>query len=262
MLKLFPQARREGDRHSSRCPSSPTPLSLFGLAQETAGQSLTAFEFMPRTVLDMVLRNVRNTRDPFSDAHPWYVLMEISGLKADGTADRLLTEILEAASEQGLIIDARHRRARWPRRSDFWRLREGVSEAQKPEGGNIKNDVSVPIAKIPEFIARANAAVLKAVPRRAPAAARPLRRRQRALQHRPAHRHGRRPSSWRTGTTSSAPCTRSCCDFDGSISAEHGIGQMKREELAKAKGDVAMDLMRRIKAALDPKGILNPGKVL
>ena len=208
----------------------------------------------------MVLRNVRNTRDPFSEVHPWYVLMEISGSKPDGTADRVLTEILEAASEQGLITDARLA-ASLAQASDFWRLREGVSEAQKPEGGNIKNDVSVPIAKIPEFIARANAAVLRVCP-----GARPL-----PLGHfgdGNVHYNIAQPIGMAKAEFMAlwsdlvGAVHETVLHYGGSISAEHGIGQMKRAELAKAKGDVAMDLMRSIKAALDPKGILNPGKVL
>jgi FAD/FMN-containing dehydrogenase len=259
VLKLFPKPAEKATAILA-LPELANAISLIGIAQETAGQGLTAFEFLPRTVLEMVLRNVRNTRDPFSEAHPWYVLMEISGSKPDGTADRLLTEILEAGSEQGLITDARLA-ASLAQAKDFWRLREGVSEAQKPEGGNIKNDVSVPIAKIPEFIARASAAVLKVCP-----GARPL-----PLGHfgdGNVHYNIAQPvgmakemflAHWED-------IARAVHDivvaFGGSISAEHGIGQMKRAELARVKGAVHMDLMRGIKAALDPRGILNPGKVL
>jgi FAD/FMN-containing dehydrogenase len=259
VLKLFPKPAEKATAILA-LPELANAISLIGTAQETAGQGLTAFEFLPRTVLEMVLRNVRNTRDPFSEVHPWYVLMEISGSKPDGTADRLLTEILEAGSEKGLITDARLA-ASLAQANDFWRLREGVSEAQKPEGGNIKNDVSVPIAKIPEFIARASAAVLRVCP-----GARPL-----PLGHfgdGNVHYNIAQPigmpkpefmAHW-DGIVDAVH--EAVLHFGGSISAEHGIGQMKRKELAKAKGDVAMDLMRSIKAALDPKGILNPGKVL
>ena len=259
VLKLFPKPAEKATAILA-LPELANAIALIGIAQETAGQSLTAFEFLPRTVLEMVLRNVRNTRDPFSEVHPWYVLMEISGSKPDGTADRVLTEILEAASEKGLITDARLA-ASLAQANDFWRLREGVSEAQKPEGGNIKNDVSVPIAKIPEFIARANAAVLRVCP-----GARPL----------PLGHFGDGNVHYNIAQPIGMPKAEfmalwsdlvgavheTVLHYGGSISAEHGIGQMKRAELAKAKGDVAMDLMRSIKAALDPKGILNPGKVL
>jgi FAD/FMN-containing dehydrogenase len=259
VLKLFPKPAEKATAILA-LPELANAITLFGAAQEAAGASLTAFEFLPRTVLEMVLRNVPGTRDPFSEAHPWYVLMEISGAKADGTADRVLSEILEAASEKGLITDARLAASLGQAR-DFWRLREGVSEAQKPEGGNIKNDVSVPIAKIPEFIARANAAVLRVCP-----GARPL----------PLGHFGDGNVHYNIAQPIGMPKAEfmalwsdlvgavheTVLHYGGSISAEHGIGQMKRAELAKAKGDVAMDLMRSIKSALDPKGILNPGKVL
>jgi FAD/FMN-containing dehydrogenase len=259
VLKLFPKPAEKATAILA-LPELANAITLFGLAQESAGQSLTAFEFIPRIVLEMVLRNVRNTRDPFTQPHPWYVLMEISGAKPDGAADRILTEILEAGSEKGLILDARLA-ASLAQANDFWRLREGISEAQKPEGGNIKNDVSVPIARIPEFIARANTAVERHCP-----GARPL-----ALGHfgdGNVHYNIAQPvgmpkeaflAQWKT---ISAAVYEIVLDFGGSISAEHGIGQMKRADLARAKGDVAMDMMRAIKAALDPNGILNPGKVL
>jgi FAD/FMN-containing dehydrogenase len=259
VLKLFPKPAEKATAILA-LPELANAITLIGIAQETAGQGLTAFEFLPRTVLEMVLRNVPGTRDPFSEPHPWYVLMEISGAKPDGTADRLLAEVLESGSGKGLVTDARLA-ASLAQANDFWRLREGVSEAQKPEGGNIKNDVSVPIAKIPEFIARADAAVLRICP-----GARPL----------PLGHFGDGNVHYNVAQPVGMPKAQfmalwsdivgavheAVLHYGGSISAEHGIGQMKRKELAKAKGDVAMDLMRRIKAALDPKGILNPGKVL
>ena len=250
-LETVSEACREGDRH----PRTARAGQRHRTDRDCTGNrrpELTAFEFLPRTVLEMVLRNVRNTRDPFSEVHPWYVLMEISGSKPDGTADRVLTEILEAASAKGLITDARLA-ASLAQARDFWRLREGVSEAQKPEGGNIKNDVSVPIAKIPEFIARANAAVLRVCP-----GARPL-----PLGHfgdgnvhyNIAQPIGMaKPEFMALWSELVGAVHETVLHYGGSISAEHGIGQMKRAELAKAKGDVAMDLMRSIKTALDPEG--------
>jgi FAD/FMN-containing dehydrogenase len=112
---------------------------------------------MPRIVLDFVLKHIGGTRDPFARPQAWYVLLEISGLSADGTAERVLLDILAQGKARGAIGAATLARA-------FWRLREAISEAQKFEGGNIKNDVAVPIAKIPEFIARADAAVLGLCP--------------------------------------------------------------------------------------------------
>ncbi len=259
VLKLFPKPLEKATALLA-LPDIGAALALFSLAQETAGTSLTAFEFMPRIVLDFVLKHVPSTRDPFSARHPWYVLIETSALKADGSAEGLLTGALETATEKGLIVDAVLAGSLAQAR-DFWRLRESISEAQKPEGGNIKNDVSVPVSKIPAFIAEANAAVERICP-----GARPL-----PLGHfgdGNVHYNIAQP----VGMAKEAflehwdAIVRAVHDivvaYGGSISAEHGIGFMKRAELARVKGEVQMDLMRRIKTALDPKGILNPGKVV
>ena len=259
VLKLFPRPAEVATAMVA-LPSILAARDLFGLAQDTAGSQLTAFEFMPRIVFDFVLKHAQPARDPFETAHPWYVLMEVSGAKPDGAAERILGEILESGMERAGIIDARLAQSLGQAR-DFWKLREAVSEAQKPEGGNIKHDVSVPVARIPEFVAEANAAVTEIC-----AGARHLafghfgdgnvhyniaqpvgmdRARFEALRGTIMHRvHG--------------IVTR----MGGSISAEHGIGQLKREELIEFKTPVALDLMHRIKAAFDPSGILNPGKVL
>jgi FAD/FMN-containing dehydrogenase len=192
--------------------------------------------------------------------HPWYALVETSGLNADGFAERVLTEVLTAASERGIIDDAVVARSLTQAR-DLWRLRESYSPAQKPEGGNIKNDVSVPVALIPELITRADAAVQRLCP-----GARPV-----PLAHfgdGSVHYNIAQPPAMARDAFLALwdDITRAvqdvAIDLGGSISAEHGIGQMKRADLARVKSGVEIDLMRRIKAALDPKGILNPGKVL
>jgi len=144
---------------------------------------------------------------------------------------------------------------------DFWRVRESYSEAQKPLGVSVKNDVSVPVAAIPEFIARADAAVERICP-----GARPL-----PISHfgdGNIHYNVAQPAGMAKDAYMAMwddivhAVHEVVLDLGGSISAEHGIGVMKRAELAQVKGEVAMDLMRRIKAAFDPRGILNPGKVL
>jgi FAD/FMN-containing dehydrogenase len=259
VLKLFPKPAEKASAFVA-LPDIASGLPLFSLMQETAGQSLTAFEVMSDIVLDLVLKHTPGTRDPFSARHPWYLLVEVSGTKPDGTAERVLTAALEAASQQGLILDAVLASSLTQAR-DFWRLRESYSEAQKPEGGNIKNDVSVAVARIPEFIERAKAAVERICP-----GARPV-----PLAHfgdGNVHYNIAQP----VGMSREAylalwdPMTRAVqeivVDVGGSIAAEHGIGQMKRADLARVKSAIELDLMRRIKAALDPNGILNPGKVL
>ncbi|MDX2201991.1 MAG: FAD-binding oxidoreductase [Hyphomicrobiaceae bacterium] len=259
VLRLYPRPA-ETVTALAALPSIEAARTLFVAAQHRAGSGLTAFEFMPRIVVDFVLRHVPGTRDPFAAPHPWYALMELSGSDADGGSERTLTDLLEAALAEGTAIDARIA-ASLAQARDFWKLREAVSEAQKPEGGSIKHDVSVPVAAIPEFVARANAAVEAVCPGARPLAfghfgdgnvhyniAQPLgmeRARFEALRETVMHR-----------------VHQIVVEMQGSISAEHGIGLLKRHELAEFKDPVALDLMRRIKAALDPDGILNPGKVL
>ncbi len=260
VLKLFPKPAEKATAILA-LPELANAIALIGIAQETAGQSLTAFEFLPRTVLEMVLRNVRNTRDPFSEV--------ASLVRADGDFR------LQAR---------RHRRPR-AHRDPGGRLREGAdhrcpacrlarpgqrllalarrrlrgAEARGRQHQERRVGADRQDSRVHRPRQRRRAARL---PRRAAAAARPLRRRQRALQHRPAHRHAEGGVHGALWSDIVGAVHEAVLHFGGSISAEHGIGQMKRAELAKAKGDVAMDLMRSIKAALDPKGILNPGKVL
>ncbi len=259
VLKLFPKPAEKATAFVA-LPDIGAALPLFTLAQEAAGQGLTAYEVMAGIVLDLVLKHTPGTRDPFAARHPWYALVETSGLKADGAAERVLTEVLSAAAEQGLVRDAVIAGSLAQAR-ELWRLRESYSPAQKPEGGNIKNDVSVPVASIPELMARADREVARLCP-----GARPV-----PLAHfgdGSVHYNIAQPPGmakekflalWDDITQAVQAIV---LDLGGSISAEHGIGQMKRADLARTKSAVEMDMMRRIKAALDPKGILNPGKVL
>jgi FAD/FMN-containing dehydrogenase len=259
VLKLFPKPAEKATALVA-LPDIASALPLFGLAQEAAGHGLTAYEVMAGIVLDLVLKHTPGTRAPFAARHPWYVLIETSGLKADGAAERVLTEVLTAAGERGLVIDAAIAGSLAQAR-DLWRLRESYSPAQKPEGGNIKNDISVAVGCIPEFIARADAAVARLCP-----GARPV-----PLAHfgdGSVHYNIAQPpemakaeflARWDDLTHAVQDIV---IELGGSISAEHGIGVMKRADLARVKSAVEMDLMRRIKASLDPKGILSPGKVL
>jgi FAD/FMN-containing dehydrogenase len=259
VLKLFPMPQEKATAFVSLARIEDA-LSLLTLAETVAGRGLTAFEFIPRIAMDFVTRHVAGTREPFATRYPWYVLLELSGTRADGTAAREMEDILTQASGTGLILDAVIA-ASLTQAKDFWRLREGISEAQKPEGGTIKHDVSVPIARIPEFIARADALVEAICP-----GARPI-----ALGHfgdGNVHYNVAQP----VGMDKAAflalwdevghAVHGLVSELDGSISAEHGIGRLKRASLARHKSAVEMDLMRGIKAVFDPNGIMNPGKVL
>jgi FAD/FMN-containing dehydrogenase len=235
-------------------------LKLFNLAQEAAGASLTAFEFMPRIVLDFVMGHVAGTREPFAMKHAWYAVLEISSLTVEDRAARLMTAMLQGASDRGVICDAALASSLTQAR-DFWRLREAISLAQKGEGGNIKHDVSVPIGQIPVFITRANALIESLCP-----GARPLafgHFGDGSVHYNVAQPPGMAKADFMGRWDRIAEAVHALVvDMKGSISAEHGIGQMKRAQLANVKAGVELDLMRQIKAAFDPKGILNPGKVL
>jgi FAD/FMN-containing dehydrogenase len=233
---------------------------LFRLAEERARGELTAFEFMGRTALEFVASHASGVRVPLSIDAPWYALLEISSARSDGRAQAMLEEFLEQALDRELIGDAVIANS-LAEAQNLWALREAVSEVQKHEGGSIKHDVSVPVARIPEFIARADALVSRLCP-----GARPV----------PFGHYGdgnvhynvsQPPGMAREGFLALwEPMSRAVHDLaaamDGSISAEHGIGRMKREELLRHKSAVELDVMRAIKRALDPKGILNPGKLL
>jgi FAD/FMN-containing dehydrogenase len=232
---------------------------FFDLALEMSTGELTAFELMPRLGVEFVLRHAPGTRDPLASAWPWYALIEVASQREDGgsaTAEAMLTRAVEAELVADAALAASLQQGR-----DFWHIREAMSEVQLHEGGSIKSDVSVPVAHLPEFLRRATDAVLAIMPD-----CRPL----------PFGHYGdgnihfnvsqpvgvdKAPflARWSDFT---AAINAIVLEFGGSISAEHGIGRMKRELLPQVKSPVEMDMMRAIKAALDPKGILNPGKLL
>src|SRR5262249_27490270 len=143
VLKLFPKPAEKATAFVA-LPDLCSALPLYALAQETAGHGLTAYEVMAGIVLDLVLQHTPGTRDPLPTRHRWCVLIETSGLKSDGAAERVLTEVLMLAGERGHLIDAAIASS-LAQAGDFWRLRESYSPAQKPEGGNVKNDISVAV---------------------------------------------------------------------------------------------------------------------
>lgn len=258
-LKLFPRAKQQATAVVA-LDSPKAALQVFRLAEEAAGNRLTAFEFWVRRAMEFAIAYTPGHRDPFDAVHPWYALIEISREEAHGQAVRMLELLLTDASEKGLIRDAVIASS-LQSRADFWRLRECLSEAQKGAGGSIKHDVSVPVSRIPEFLERAAPVVEKVCP-----GARPV-----PFGHfgdGNVHYNVSQPEGmdrakflglWDVMSEAVHDCIHG---LGGSISAEHGIGQMKREMLCRYKPVVELDMMRAIKKALDPKGILNPGKVI
>jgi len=256
-LKLFPKPRAIETAYVG-LKSPADALKLLAISQSMAAGSLTSFELLADIAVDFSIRHGIDIRDPLTSKHPWYVLMELSSSRDD--ARDALESILAKGMEDGIVDDAVIA-ANLSQRAAFWKLRDEMSAAQKPEGGSIKHDISVPVASVPAFIAEADAAVVKLIP-----GSRPV----------PFGHLGDGNIHYNV----SQPIGANAADFlarwhelnavvfaivmrmGGSISAEHGIGVLKRDELPDVKDKVAISLMRGIKAQLDPLGIMNPGKVL
>jgi len=256
-LRLFPKPRAVETAFVG-LKSPADALRLLSISQNEAAGTLTSFELLSDIAVDFSVRHGIDIRDPLGNQHRWYVLLELSSPRDDARAT--LESILAQGMERGIVDDAVIA-ANLSQRSAFWKLRDEMSAAQKPEGGSIKHDISVPVAAVPEFIAEANAAVVKLIP-----GARPV----------PFGHLGDGNIHYNV----SQPIGASTADFlgqwhavnavvfeivlrmGGSISAEHGIGVLKRDELPDVKDKVAIELMRAIKSTLDPLGIMNPGKVL
>ncbi len=259
VLKLFPKPEAKATGFAGLA-SVGNIGKLFDIARRIGGHSLTSFEFVPRIGIDYVLRHGDQIRDPLSQAHDWYALVELSGQDSGGGPAELIEAILGEALEAEIVDDAAIA-ASLGQADDFWRLRELLSEVQGHEGGSIKHDVSVPIAAIPEFIERASKTVTGMIE-----GARPV----------PFGHYGdgniHYNVSQPVGADKEAFIARwdevnaavhaIVTEFNGSISAEHGIGRMKRDLLPGVKSEVELDLMRAIRRTLDPNAILNPGKVV
>ncbi|NOT40891.1 MAG: FAD-binding oxidoreductase, partial [Alphaproteobacteria bacterium] len=256
VLKLFPKPA-EIETAIVAVESIDKALALLNFVRAQSA-SVTAFELMPRNGIEFVVRHMSATRDPLRRAYPWYVLIDVSLFAASqvGAAQGLLTD----AASAGLIVDGVVAQS-LAQREALWRVRDSLSEAQKPEGGSIKHDVSVPISAIPRFIAEASRAVIAAVP-----GARPVPFGH--LGDGNIHFNISQPvgSDKAVFVARTDEVNRIVHDivhaFGGSISAEHGIGQAKVDEIVRYKSPVALETMRAVKRALDPKGIMNPGKVV
>jgi D-lactate dehydrogenase (cytochrome) len=258
VLKLFPRPRSVETAFIG-VPSPRAALDLLNMVQERTGGAATTCELIKRIAIEFAVKHGPDCRDPLSAPYPWYVLLELSSSEDHGLR-AALEDALAAGAEAGLVADAAIAESLGQRQS-FWRLRELLPELQKPEGGSIKHDVSVPLAHVPEFLAEADAAVEALVP-----GARPVPFGH--LGDGNIHYNITQPvgadraaylARW---TDVNAAVHAVVKKYGGSISAEHGIGVMKRKLLPEVKDPVALDLMRTLKRTLDPKGILNPGKVL
>ena len=259
-MKLYPKPAAQLTAWAA-LPSLDAAVELLGLAHQTLGAGLTGFEVMGQFALSLVDKHYPQLRVPLWKDAPWCVLLENSDSESEDHARARFEHLLEAALEQGLVTDAVVAE-NIAQAHNLWHIRESITLAQAEEGLNIKHDISIPVSRIPEFVRQADAALAAAIPGvrfvnfghlgdgnlhyniQAPAEGDP--------------KAFLRAQEENVNTIVYDTVEQ----FDGSISAEHGVGELKRHKLVKHKSPVALNLMHAIKSALDPKGTMNPGRVL
>lgn len=257
VLKLFPRPQST----ATACVAISSPevaVRLLAYIRLTCGQALSGFEIISRNCLDLVFKHIDDTQEPFSRPYQWYLLIKVDDVQQNSPEAMLRNSMLNFGEEVLMFaIESDVRKAeRW------WKLRKNISEAQKREGVSIKHDVSVPVSRVAEFIAQSSAALRRTFPGI----------RVVAFGHMGdgnIHYNASMPDTALNNTfimQHEAEVNRIVYDvvarLDGSISAEHGLGQLKRETIRDYKDPLELELMRSIKHALDPQGLMNPGKVL
>jgi FAD/FMN-containing dehydrogenase len=259
VLKLFPRPQTRLTAFVG-CASPHDALALFGRLRKGAGEALTAFEYMPRFAIEIILKHVQGAVDPLAEPHASYALIELTSPQPDADLAGLVEAIVGQALEDGIVADATIA-ASDAQTAALWAIRERLSDTQRLEGGSIKHDIAVPVSRVADFIVEASAACEAAMPGV----------RVCAFGHfgdgnihfNLSQPVGMEKAAFLVEWEHFNRITHDIVDrLHGSISAEHGIGLIKRDELELYKDPVALDLMRKLKGALDPQNILNPGKVI
>ncbi len=265
VLKLWPKPKDNATSWSA-VPSPQAAVELLSGAYAASEDNVTSCELMGRQGIDLVLQHIPGTTDPLAEKHDWYVLMEWASTRTPRERDNSvgLRDKMEAylgeAMEKGLVLDAVIAQTAAQSKA-LWALRENHTEASKKEGPSIKHDISVAVSKIPPFVPEGLAAMTKALP-----GCRPL-----VFGHvgdGNLHFNCQAPADWdkarfmQHGEAISGAIYDLVTAYGGSISAEHGIGRIKVEELAHYRSRTELDVMRQLKRALDPQNIMNPGKVI
>ena len=235
--------------------SPATAVQLLNRIKRAFADRLVGFEIISRACVDLVLRHIPNTREPFTTPQAWQVLIELNDSRANAPIGEWLETELAAAFDAAEAVDAVIATSE-AQISELWRLREEISEAQRLEGKNVKHDISIPISKIPAFLDACDAALANAFPEISLICFG-------HLGDGNLHYNCGLPAQGLANAAEINKIVYAHVDqYGGSISAEHGIGQLKRDELPMHKSAVALDLMRAMKATLDPQNLMNPGKVL
>jgi D-lactate dehydrogenase (cytochrome) len=259
VLKVFP-ALAEKETALLALDDVHKVTTLLAKARAFSGDAVTAFELVSRFAFELACTHLQGVNDPFEGPYPWYVLVEFSTSRPNADMRGLFESFLEAAFEDGIIVDGVVAET-IEQSKTLWHMREGIPEAQKHEGASIKHDVAVPVSSVPEFLDRASAAVCAALPGLRPC---PFGH----VGDGNIHFNLTQPKDMDPAAYLALweEMNRIVHDIvvemNGSISAEHGVGQLKVEEIIHYKDPVEIDLMRKVKAALDPKGLMNPGKVV
>ncbi len=259
VLKLYPQPKASITALAALA-SPAHALRLLSLMQERSGASLTGFELMSAYCLELVAKHFPQLPRPFANPYPHYALLELSSTESAGHAVALLEESIGAALEDGIALDAVVAGS-VAQSEGLWRLREHIPLAQAADGKNIKHDISLPVSRIADYIAHTEPLLQQAFPGCRLVCFGHLG--DGNLHFNVAPPDGTPNELF---LVNQAAVNRVVHDavvaFGGSISAEHGIGALKRDELAHYKDAVELNLMRTIKAALDPLNLMNPGKIL
>jgi D-lactate dehydrogenase (cytochrome) len=259
VLKMFP---RPTETATALCAlrNLEDTTRLLNRARALSGDAVTAFEVIPRSGLEMCMRHIAGVADPLQAPHPWYVLIEFSTSRPDASVRASFESLLETAFGEEIIADAVIAES-LERRAGLWRIRESLPEAQKHEGGSIKHDIAVPVSAVPAFIVRGIELIARHFP-----GARPVPFGH--LGDGNIHFNISQP----VGADKAAYLAQRndmnrlvhdlVMSMNGSFSAEHGIGRLKVDDMKRYKDSVELDLMRRLKRALDPDNLMNPGQVV
>lgn len=258
VLKLFPKPTSVETAFIA-VDSADAALKLFRKARARAGPQLTSFELMPRIGIEFCLRHAPDSRDPLGEPAPWYVLTELSS-GHEGSLRGLMESVLADAFEDGLVVDAALAES-GQQAAQFWHLRTAMSEIQKLEGGSIKHDVAVPVSSVPAFLDKATAAVEAYVPGCRPVPFGHLG--DGNIHFNVSQPVGADKADYLAKWEAMNDIVHDIVlEFGGSVSAEHGIGRMRRDLMPRIKSAVELDVMRALKRTLDPNNILSPGRLL